>query len=701
MMGLRSWMFKKLSEMVHTGRPFYGSGLPQNTHFGYATKVGDGSNSSVVMPPINWICRTFPEAKLAILKLNADGSKDPVENHPMIELLQKPNPFYSGLDLFSGVLISYHLDGNAYLIAIRNKRTRAINELWYAPHWSMDPKYPQSGSQFISHYKYSPGGGHIPVDLDIDDVIHFRQGINPKNVRKGLSPLAAQMREIYTDDEASNFTASMLRNMGVPGVIISPATGDQGVSGDDAKATKAYIDSRFTGDNRGKPIALTGPTKVEQFGFNMRELQMGDIRDISEERVCAALGIPAAVVGFGTGLQTTKVGATMREMKRLAWEGNLIPTQRAFSEQLKNKLLPEFEPDPENFIVKFDRSDVEALQESMNERATRVNTMVGGGWLRVDRAQEMMGLQPDESQPIYLRSMATIEVAAGEKARKSGLKREDNVTLDLYENNPPQRRTPTAAQRRLLRRMDRERESMTDIFRKELEKFFNELGKEAGRAGGKILKERTDLQTKDAEILDIEAEALLAEMNILEYQNGLNKKGSSHFLMVAKQTFESVEASLGLSIGLSDPVQAKIIAEGGRRLGLVDLSKQTRARLFRELSLGRELQESVPQLVRRIRNGVSAGPWSSPQVRAEIIARTETRHAQRTSSLMAYQESGVVQRVLVLDNRVGFHDPGQPGENIDDGCVFWDGREIPIEDAGEVMSADHPNGTRDLVPVIT
>ena len=51
--------------------------------------------------------------------------------------------------------------------------------------------------------------------------MHFRFGLDPENDRKGRSPLAGVLREVFTDDEAANYTASLLRNMGVPGIIVS------------------------------------------------------------------------------------------------------------------------------------------------------------------------------------------------------------------------------------------------------------------------------------------------------------------------------------------------------------------------------------------------------------------------------------------------------------------------------------------------
>jgi hypothetical protein len=64
-------------------------------------------------------------------------------------------------------------------------------------------------------------------------------------------------------------------------------------------------------------MRLTGGTTAMQLGFAPRDLDLSALRNVAEERVCAALGVPAAVVGFGTGLEQTKLGATMRELRQL------------------------------------------------------------------------------------------------------------------------------------------------------------------------------------------------------------------------------------------------------------------------------------------------------------------------------------------------------------------------------------------------
>lgn len=385
--------------------------LPRTT-YSYRRDVGDGLNSNVVMAPVNWILRNFTEAELRMQR-RTKGMWEPLEDHAVVELVDEPNPFYDGDLLWKATLVSYTLDGNGYWLKVRNAFGE-IAQLWYVPHFLIRPQYPRDGTTFITHYEYSPVYGGRTIDLPVEDVVHFRFGLDPRNVRLGLSPLKPLLREVFTDDEAANFSATILRNMGVPGGIIAPRDHNALPSPEDVKAMKDYMQSAFTGDNRGQWLVLGTPTLTEQFGFDPQQLMIGNLRDIAEERVCAALGIPAAVVGFGAGLQQTKVGATMKELRRLAWTSCLQPMQRSLAKQLTVSLVPEFMSQRRRFRLAFDVSQVPAFQEEETEQANRVRTMVEAGVLRVDKAQEMLGLEVDPSQAIYLRPSGVVAVAEGD-----------------------------------------------------------------------------------------------------------------------------------------------------------------------------------------------------------------------------------------------------------------------------------------------
>jgi len=404
---------KKLSSMIFPTGYLSLLNMPR-TGFNYADEV-DGYQSAIIMACVNWIQRTFPEAPLYLRKRNPDGSWDNIFDHAMLQLLETPNPYYDGLLLQTATVADFTIDGNAYWRKIRSAANRVV-QLWWIPSTLIEPKWGWSNTEYITHYEYSPGG--FPEPVSVEDIVHFRCGLDPLNIRKGLSQLKSLFREVFTDDEAANMTAALLKNFGVPGIIISPKEG--GVSKEAAEDIKETFKEKFTGDRRGESLVMTAPTEVEQFGFSPQEMDLKALRRIPEERISGVLGVPAIVAGLGAGLDRSTF-ANFAEAREMAYESNIIPSQRIFGSVIKRQLLTEFEQDTATWQVAYDLSEVRVLQEDENKKAERVGKMVSGGYITVADAQRETGMPVDESQNIYLRPMMIVATSAGTKSAKTGI----------------------------------------------------------------------------------------------------------------------------------------------------------------------------------------------------------------------------------------------------------------------------------------
>jgi HK97 family phage portal protein len=413
----------KASELKQAGQTFFPSmmsawsswlmQLPR-ANYNYAAEIGDGLMSSSVMPAIQWIMRVFPEAHLMVETREGDDWV-PVPDHPLLTLLAHPNEWYDGGILWMATAYAYCWFGESYWRIMASRGGRPA-ELWWLPPWSIYPQWPADGRQFISFYQYQPLEGP-GLDLPVEEVVHFRHGIDPRNPRHGLPPLRSILREIWSDEEASSFVASLLRNAAVTSTLITPdAAAGEGalISDQQAELIKSYVTERFTGESRGLPMVLNGPLKVQRLGFAPSELDLSSVRNVAEERVCAGLGVRAAVVGYGTGLEQTRVGATMTEEVGMSWTSGLIPMQRIMGATLAHKLLPLYEDKPEIFRLDWDYRKVRALQEDEQAKATRLNTMLQGGAYRVDEWRTAMGLESEESDRVYLRQSTVVEVPQGE-----------------------------------------------------------------------------------------------------------------------------------------------------------------------------------------------------------------------------------------------------------------------------------------------
>ena len=381
-------------------------------------RSSEGLDANVLMAPVLWIMRTFVDAVARVERNEGDNKWAFIDRHDVQRLIRKPNRWYNGDALWQATVISYVLNGNAYWQKIRNPFGQVV-QLWYRPHWCIKPHSPLDGSEFIDYYEYDTGRGI--VRLGERDLVHLRFGLDPHDPRYEFSPIRTLLSEIMTDEQAAQFSMRLLRNMGIPGVVVSPSVSPTGESfepkREEIDALKDYIDTAFTGDRRGGALVFGQPTQVSQFGFDPKQITLNEVRDSAEERVCAVLGLPSSVVGFGSGMDQTKVGAVMAEQVKLAWKGCLFPMQRSMARQLDDQLLADFVPDYEDRErVAFDTSEAVSLKEDATALSARVCAEVDAGILRVDVAQGMLGYEVDDTQAIYLRKLTVMAVNAEEVA---------------------------------------------------------------------------------------------------------------------------------------------------------------------------------------------------------------------------------------------------------------------------------------------
>lgn len=678
-----NWFAKAYNAMRHVGRaPFFG-GLLRRTRFDYRKEIGDCLDASVVTAPVLWIARALPEAVLSVERKNREGSEDQ-PGHPMLALIQRPNAYYGDIALWMATVVSFLIDGNAYWLIVRNGAGKPV-ELWYVPHWTMEPRYPTDGSVFISHYRYSPGGGEAQ-DIAPEDVIHFRHGINPRDIRRGLSPLDGTIREIFIDLESSNFVASLLRNMGVPGVVISPKQGIA-VAPEDVQATKAYVSQAYGGDNRGGTLVLGAPTDVQSFGFNPQQLNMSEGRDVAEERVCACLGIPAAVVGFGAGLQQTKVGATMEELRKLAWNNGVLPFARMLADELQRSLLGQFATGARSSgdKVAWDTGSVLALQEDEDKRVDRFGKMLAQGAITLFEYRTALGLDADDSHRFYLRPIATIETP-------EGTSRKPPPPIEPKSGQKDRRASEGAIARgaafALL--LQRQAERLQEAYEKALVAFFDTLGMEAaGIAKPLLVAELGEDAPKEQKSDELIVAMILDKLGIPAWATDLRQTYQGQYGSIA-EAGEAAWSDAGVGSALPDQVARAIVAAGGRRAGLIDLSGQTRTALFEALAKGRAAGEGAEALASRILSLVEAGPSSSPEIRARRIARTETKYAQNISTIERARAAGVTS-FIVFDGRLG------PGRSLIT-HMARNGSVVGIAEAEQMAADEHPNGTLSFAP---
>jgi|SRR3990167_1775160 len=354
--------------------------------------TGDGNSAAFAC--LMAICTAYPEAPLRIYRRDSKGKLSELQNHPLQLLLDNPTPNgeLTAEEFWFWTQWAKHAHGNAYWLKVRavNEHSGNVVELWPISPTQITPV--SMGNDWISAYRwtYAPNKWK---DVPIENIVHFRLGIDDRDHRLGLAPLKRLVREIGGDDEANRFTDALLKNFAVPGLVVIPSS-TAPMTEEVADNISKKINQKFGSDNRGNIAVLSREAKIEQFGFSPEELDLTALHRLPEERISAVLGVPAIVAGLGAGLDRATYD-NGRALKEWFTENKLGPLWRADASKINRSLKPDFTSDT-NILAQFDVSDVRAFQEDEDAKYNRLNIAVQGQrpWLSVNEAREEIGRPP-------------------------------------------------------------------------------------------------------------------------------------------------------------------------------------------------------------------------------------------------------------------------------------------------------------------
>lgn len=694
------------------GQPVY----PQDN---YRDLVSGGySKNELVYACINEIASSAPEAPLRVYDTENDDVRD---DHPLRQLIARPNPFLSEFELWELTIIHLYLAGNAFWEKVRSSAGRVV-ELW--PLRPDRVRIVPHARDWIAGYQYRIDGRTF--ELGRDDVIHFRFP-DPLNDFLGMPPLRAALRAVATDNEMTDFAKVMLQNGALPGVVI---TTQEAIDEATVERLSARWKQKFGGRRRGEPAFLQQGMEVHTVGLDMQQLAFPDLRMISETRICAALGVPPILVGAQAGLARSTF-ANYGEARRSFWEETIAPLLRRFADKINTQLLPEW-PGSERLEARFDTGDVSALQELHRQTWERADAAVRSGWITVNEARAQVGFHPVAGGDVFLRPLTTVataaEVAAPPSLDREAETRELRIPLRVMEALCPgcakemRRRGLTALKVGALKQMPpqlleglcrtiggdpgfftRCMEFEFGDFEAELrgnkEGFcawlhFQCLGKWPAEkavearsfgAGRMALAERHETRWREVAAAEFTAQirqtrrALEAQMKALDpevlealrrqvtalattWQDRLARAAGPLVQQLMTDAAQLAAGEVGLAPDAAAPLVAREAMEQASRLAGAAAESSQRS-LLELLDAARD--QGLSQAELRARLEALGETWSAG--RAETLARTETARAANRGARLIYRQAGL-QRV-----RWQVQDGACPY------CAAMEGRVIPID----------------------
>ena len=684
-----------------------------------AKALANAYKNPVVCAVVEWITTQASPTPMYMEQAVDEDTVEVVRQHPLLDLLKTPSPFMSGRELLSVSFWDMLLLGQTFWHKDRSA-DGAVVGLTFLPGRLVTVK--GSKEQLVTNYEYRPEGTGAPIIYEPEDVVHIRLEPNPFDPKNGLSPLVCVADFLMIDSKTTDYTSDVLNGPGGPGGLLMPPE-NQVLTPEVAKASQEYLDNNFTGRHRGKLGLLRAhmtyvPTALDPHGMLLRTIQ-----DTSETRICGVLGVHPIIVGLLAGSAQSRVGAATKELERAAWTNRVIPLQETISEQIDRQLVPEFidPPEAEQWSLEWDRSGVLSLQPDMLQEAQRWSLLMRSGISDRFDAKTAQGMEADDNDRYYVLPVGMQLIPSDGPPPAPAIVPEppepapdDGEAAALEDRSasawvvrafPYTKAELTDDQRRMLLALADDAERLEGPFRDDLLDAFEELGRRAEAAfwevesvetmrHGRWSPARVKQGPVDPDQIGRDVALIIRRINIEEWTSQVTLPlFNQHYLRVLNTTASTVGGVLNIAVDIPDPVGRRIVAEGGTRLGLIDVSGQTRDSIFQELFEGRSNGEGPAQLARRIRDRVPAGPFrhAGSRYRAHLIARTETKNGQNLSTLESYRAARNVTAVLVIDARLG---------DTDAACEGVDGSRLTFDEADALGALEHPNCSRSFSPIV-
>lgn len=568
-----------------------------------------------------------------MLYAGKNGQQEEIEEHPLIDLWDHVNPFQTRYQFLLQLETYVELVGEAFIVLNFNA-LRVPGEMWLA-----SPAYMNivpSADKYISHYEFERSGNKLR--LEIPEVIHIYNP-NPANPYRGIGAAKSIATDLDSEVHASKYQNKLFYNDATPRLFLEFP--DLPPKEERTRLRDEFTDVHQGWRNAYKPAFLWGGAKANTVSMTSREMDFAKLRKTSMDIILAAYHIPKSLIGV------SDVGSRARaEADEYIFSKYTVkPALQRIREALNEQLCPLFDES-----LKFGYVDPVPEDAETTRKHNREDFQAG----IITREEARLAIGMDaKAEGVFIMPYSVLEVPAkllqSVQTKSLGDEHKEALWRDYAAR--------TEGEERL---------------------FTTELKKLWGKQQREVIRNLNTATSVDEVLFDTD-----------EADEEFDKAMLPLLTLVYEQHYDD---ALGLVTPRNPHADSRQLDELAllwlqtRSLQLAKLLNGTTIEQLRAtLSEGFAEGESVSKLTKRVVEYYG----KANQVRAGLVARTETIAAAVEGNLQGYEKSGVatVEWYTAVDNRTC------------DICGPNHGNEYVLKETHGLIPA-HPNCRCVFVPVI-
>lgn len=336
---------------------------------------------------IDFLSNSIAQLPLKVYVRDGEAERKRDRTSEAALLLWRPNDYMTQFEFIRGLVEEYFVYGAVYVWLVPSTTSASGWNLHIVPtNWVI-------GSEMATAYK--PGTIRVhskktgqTVDIPESEFIQFKT-YSPGHPGGYLSPISALRQTLLEQVESGKFRRQLWRSSGrLNAQIVRPKDVAPWTDEQRNKFATAFREAWGAGGSKAGSIPLMEDgMEIKPFQTSFKESEWAQSVVLSREAVAAAYGINPSLIWHSN----TQTYASSKDNARALYAECLGPVIQMLQQRFNAFLLPMVGADP-NTYVEFDIE--EKLKWSFEERASILQSAVGGPWLTRDEARAELNLAP-------------------------------------------------------------------------------------------------------------------------------------------------------------------------------------------------------------------------------------------------------------------------------------------------------------------
>jgi HK97 family phage portal protein len=635
----------------------------------------------------------------APLRVYDPATDEADDEHPLRQLLARPNAGMGGEKFLAFIAMVAAISGYCVIEKERDRAGRVIGLYPLRSDWIR----PIARQNAEHDWEYRVPGWKDPFLLPAADVIPFTWADTPDGSPLGIGPVEVMLREAQISSALTDFLKVFMDRGALPLYALIPQDEGPGAAQwknpETVDAVMAAWEARYGQGltSAARPLPLLGVKDVKPIGFDFNELAYPELNDLTDARICTTFGVSPILIDAQVGLDQSSYN-NKGEARRGFYEDTMTYLWGRLDDAFTRRLLPEFETRP-GWDIKFDTSGIPALQDNQNELWTRSTAALQAGGISTHTYHRLLNLEP-EGPNVFLRSFNVIEIpvtAEGTRARRASVQViEATGTMRALPEPPFERRDGrlyrneralTPAQRQL-------RSQVGDNTKRRIRTLADLLGPAVATflqdQRGRVLAGISERGRDGAP----ELRTVFLNPDWLIEDDLLRQVFAAWWEELQASVLDQAGTLLGTDITwtVTNPYINDLDGVLGQRI--IGINETTR-KAIEEIVKAEMLEGTSPAKLGDAIKGLFEQTYRNRHL---TIAATESMVAYGEASQLAYEASGVVERVEILDNSL--HTETYDGAEDGLTCAKRNGLIVPLKRGSFHIRSDHPNGSACMIPVV-